>query len=457
VGCGWVDATGNQGGSSSASVNNGSSTLGNGVLTDQGVVVVNENTTTRLALADAPSGANGWSWRAVTISNAVTMCNSVDDFDAAIAVTQLNRACTDESDCNFLIQEFDNNGRTEFDVTLPVLKAPVELNFSLETTLDSGEQHTQEQTLCALAINEAPDVIDNRYRTVTTETREVSANANDSIFSNDSDDEHIRNQPLFIKEVTSAPRYAENISINSDGSFRYKALETLDLSDGESLEDRINLIISDGVHDVESAITMNIVTSNVSPTLQQRVPDFTLTPTDRAPAELSANLAQYFNDADGDELQYQLVNNELSNAGLLSIDEEGNLTGRFSMVNIGAVSVTVLVSDGLAQVADRFNVIVQESLPTNQLPNQDPSVTDIRNQSVSGLFSYDVSVFFTDPDGDTLTFTSDNLPPGVNLSNDGLLTGSANAENDGRWFITITASDNRGGAVDDSFRLVIDL
>ena len=114
--------------------------------------------------------------------------------------------------------------------------------------------------------------------------------------------------------------------------------------------------------------------------------------------------------------------------------------------------VTVLVSDGLVQIADRFDIVVRD----NQLPNQAPSVSDIRNERVSGLFSYDVSVFFTDPDGDTLSFSSDNLPPNVNLSEEGLITGIANNANDGRWFITVTASDNRGGTVDDSFRLTID-
>lgn len=452
IGCGWVDSAGNQGSSTPDITGSNQPSIGGDLLIDQGAVTVNESTTTRFVLADAPLTAGSWTWRAISNNDALTMCNTFADFDSEVALTQFNQACTNEANCDFLIQEIDNNGRTEFDVTLPELKAPVALSFSLETTLDTGELHTQTQTVCAAAINEAPEIIANEYRTVITQTREVSANSDEAIFSNDSDDDHVRNQPLFIREVTSAPLYAEDISINSDGSFRYKASENLDLSDGESLEDRINIIVSDGVHDVESSITMNIVSSNIGPTLQLRVPDFTLIPTDRSPALLSENLETYFNDADGDDLQFRLEANALTNAGILSIDENGVLNGSFTLADLGTVPVTVLVSDGLVQIADRFDIVVRD----NQLPNQAPSVSDIRNERVSGLFSYDVSVFFTDPDGDTLSFSSDNLPPNVNLSEEGLITGIANNANDGRWFITVTASDNRGGTVDDSFRLTID-
>lgn len=449
TGCGWVDSTGNQDGGSTTAANNGIEP-GNNLLIDQGAVSVNEISTNRFVLNAAPESTGGWTWRAVNRDNAIALCDAQGDFDAQVALTQLNQACTTQSDCNFLIQEIDNDGRIEFDVTLPALKAPVALSFSLETDLENGEQHRQEQTVCATAINEAPEIVDNVYRTVATQTRDVSAA--DGVFMNDSDDVHVRNQPLFIKEVTRAPIYAEDIAVNSDGSFRYKAMENLNLNDGVSLEDRIEFIVSDGTHDVESSITMNIVTSNASPALQQRLPEFTVTPTEQSPAVLSENLADYFDDADGDPLQYRLENNELTDAGLLSINDNGVLSGLFFIDNIGTASVTVLVSDGLSQIANRFDVTIRDS----RAPNREPTVTDISNERVSSLFQYDVSGFFEDPDGDPLSFTSDSLPPGVNLSDDGLITGVASDENEGRWFISISASDNRGGEVSDRFRLIID-
>lgn len=451
VGCGWVDSTGNQSGSSPVAATTVAAQASD-ALFDQGAVSVNEASTTRLILIDAPENSRGWTWRAVNRDGAVSLCSAQGNFDGEVALTQLNQACTTTNDCNFLVQEFINNGRTEFDVTLPVLKAPLALSFSLETNLDNGEQHTQEQTVCATAINEAPDIVPDVYRTVITQTRIVTVDADDALFINDTDDVHVRNTPLFIKEVTRAPIYAEDIAVNSDGSFQYKAMADLNLVDGEALEDRIDIIVSDGTHDVESSITMNIVSSNAGPTLRQRIPDFAVTPTARTPAILRESLSAYFDDADDDALQYRLDSNELTESGRLSISDNGVLSGTFSTDDIGTVFITVLVSDGLSQIEDRFSLTVRD----NQAPNRAPTVGDISNEEVSGTFAYDVSGFFDDPDGDSLTFTAGNLPPGVTLSDAGVLTGIATNANDGRWLITVTASDNRGGTVSDRFRLTID-
>ena len=92
----------------------------------------------------------------------------------------------------------------------------------------------------------------------------------------------------------------------------------------------------------------------------------------------------------------------------------------------------------------------------NPLTNSAPVADDIDNAEFDDDFTYDVSVFFEDPDDDDLIFSATNLPPRVTISMTGVITGVVSAANDGNHIITVTASDGRGGMVSDNFRLIID-
>ena len=127
---------------------------------------------------------------------------------------------------------------------------------------------------------------------------------------------------------------------------------------------------------------------------------------------------------------------------------QGTLSGN----DVGSHSFTIFVYDGLHEVNASFQINVLDNNPINN----DPEVTDIPNRTVSGSIVYDVAPFFSDPDGDTLSFSSANLPPGLQISDSGVITGTATSANDGRWLIRVTASDNRGGTVSDQFRMTID-
>ena len=98
VGCGWVDSTGNQTGSAVPTAGTNQPSLGNDVLFDQGAVSLNEATTTRLLLADAPINASGWTWRALNSDDAITTCNAMGGFDAAVATSRLSDACASAAD-----------------------------------------------------------------------------------------------------------------------------------------------------------------------------------------------------------------------------------------------------------------------------------------------------------------------------------------------------------------------
>lgn len=160
-------------------------------------------------------------------------------------------------------------------------------------------------------------------------------------------------------------------------------------------------------------------------------------------------------DVDGDSLTYSLSG---SAADSLSISRNGIITGSFD--EAGTYQGIITVDDGLSTTSIGFEVEVEAApAPTATLPpplpNSDPTVTDIPNRSVTGSFSVDVATVFTDPDGDVMTYTAVGLPPGITISEDGIISGASTSANRGPHFIVVTADDGRGGVVSDGFRLTI--
>lgn len=164
-------------------------------------------------------------------------------------------------------------------------------------------------------------------------------------------------------------------------------------------------------------------------------------------------------DADGDTLSYDLSG---AAAAYLEIDEDtGLIEGEFD--DPGTFQAIVSATDGLDETSISFvfdvtgaDIIVVPGSGTPSGTNRPPVVTDIPNRVVSGSFFYDVSFVFADPDGDELTFTTEReLPAGVSMNQNGVISGVAAAVNNGTHFVEVTADDGRGGSVTDGFRLII--
>lgn len=148
-------------------------------------------------------------------------------------------------------------------------------------------------------------------------------------------------------------------------------------------------------------------------------------------------------DPEGERLLYSLSDDT---ADFLSINRN---TGRISGTapDAGTYPVTVIVSNGESSSTLTFDLSITD------LNNQAPIVDDIANAQFDDTFLYDISIFFEDPDGDEMSFTSLSLPPDVSLTETGLLSGEPTADNLGPHFILVTASDGRGGEVTDGFLL----
>ena len=168
------------------------------------------------------------------------------------------------------------------------------------------------------------------------------------------------------------------------------------------------------------------------------------------------NLTDFFNDPDNDPLFYSLTLPDLHPGVTINIDEEQMLIITIDPLIYESTDngfmFEVNASDELAIVSAEVSILIADSSGQD---NQAPIASDIRNRRVANDFEYDVSVFFEDPDGDTLIFSSDSLPADVQLSSSGIISGSSSSANRGPNIITITATDPFNASASDSFRLTI--
>jgi len=205
----------------------------------------------------------------------------------------------------------------------------------------------------------------------------------------------------------------------------------------------VTLLASDGSATASDTFTLSIVSDPTTETNEPPVID----PIDTLVVEQGdrINFQVIATDSDGDDLVYSLSN---QTADFLSINENnGRIRG--NATEAGIFPVTIIVSDSSSSSERMFllRVISDE--------NEPPFVDDINNLVVDSDFDYDVSIFFTDADGDQMTFTAVNLPPGVTISSNGTISGTVVAANRGRHFIQVTADDGNRGVATDGFLLTI--
>lgn len=444
--CDWVDSTGVQGEPLSP-INSGDLALRNAQ-----ALALQEELPATVTIIGQGSDLQNWTWtpeqRDVRAS-----CEGIEGFNSQLAVSKIEEACTNSQECTIAFVEEFNGDTTQFNVRLPQLRSPVALAYTLSTITGEGALLTREQPLCGISLNEAPLAVDDNYLVLKDQRRIVNAEDPDSLSANDTDDEDIRNQVLRINPVAvQMPSHASEFSLGVDGSFIYRASEDAPINSQGFVTDSFVYSISDGIHDVEATAFITIVDSNRAPVRAQRIPDLEVRVTTNDDDTIKEfDLSTYFFDPDGDSLQFSIRQDLLPQSGNIAISSAGLLTARPTVEDLGDWRLIVEVTDGLATSSDIFDLEILEP----ERDNLPPIAKDIHNRIVQNSFSYDVSVFFSDPDGDELSFAATGMPVGVKISKAGLITGEANNRNAGVSLIWVTANDNRGGSVSDRFALVI--
>ena len=154
------------------------------------------------------------------------------------------------------------------------------------------------------------------------------------------------------------------------------------------------------------------------------------------------DVSSYFRDPDGDTLTYTAVSDNTSS---VSTEVLADSRIRITPGANGSATVTVTASDGSLSATQRFSVIVSTLLIIGNRSPVAQGTINIQTLEVGDpSTTIDLSGYFRDPDGDTLTYT-------VTVSDANVLTAQRTGTSsvrltptgDGSTTVTVTASDGR--------------
>ena len=160
----------------------------------------------------------------------------------------------------------------------------------------------------------------------------------------------------------------------------------------------------------------------------------------------TATVTACFNDPNGDRLVYSATS---SNTGVATASTSGTSI-TVAAVAPGSASVTVTASDpGGLEAEQSFQVAVPNRAP--QSKGTIPPLSVVLGQTGT----VDVSAYFTDPDGDALTYAATSSSPGVATVSVSGSTVTVAAVAKGTTNVTVTATDPGGLAATQTFQATV--
>ena len=183
---------------------------------------------------------------------------------------------------------------------------------------------------------------------------------------------------------------------------------------------------------------------NSSPVVSESIPAQTV----HVGEAVTVDLSRYFSDPDGDALTFTATT---SDAGVTTVSVSGS-NAVVAGVSQGDATVTATAHDGNGQSAQQNFVV--------NIPNRPPlpvgNIVDLELSSEDTV-TIDVSAYFTDPDGDILTYA-------VEISDESVATGTVTGEtvtvmavSDGTVAVVVTASDGGGLSAEQNFSATVEL
>ena len=148
---------------------------------------------------------------------------------------------------------------------------------------------------------------------------------------------------------------------------------------------------------VVSAFISNFAEANNAPTTVGTISDQAL---DVGGTAATVDVSGYFSDPDGDTLTYTVSSSD-TNVATASVS---NATVTVTAVAAGSATITVTATDpGGSTVSQTFSATVTQP---NRAPTTVGSIANLTLTVGESATAVDVSGYFSDPDGDTLTYTA---------------------------------------------------
>jgi hypothetical protein len=215
----------------------------------------------------------------------------------------------------------------------------------------------------------------------------------------------------------------------------------------------VTIIASDGTLTAQDTFTLTVSAVSDGPVFNGPIADAHINEDSNNQNLFDAD--NYFTDADGDTLTYTLsgYNNALVSA---SLDANNNIIVSTATANMnGQTDITITASDGSSIATGTFTLFVDAV-------NDAPTVSTLPDQTIDEGSSnnqlFDLDNYFSDVDGDTLTYIASGYDAGlitVVVDGTNVVVTSA-ATPDGVVFtdVTITADDGTT-TVQDTFRVTV--
>ncbi|MEF1337284.1 Ig-like domain-containing protein, partial [Vibrio rotiferianus] len=201
------------------------------------------------------------------------------------------------------------------------------------------------------------------------------------------------------------------------------------------------VIVSDGTFDVtaDTQVTVHLGMTPVDPDLINHAPVVDPIPALKAKVQRPSTYQVLATDKDGDALAYSLKDApdfvSISENGLLYIEPLNNS-------NTGSHHSQVLVSDGSLTTSRNLTIHVSEQdEPGND--NNAPIVQSIAPLTAFTDQTLEYQVIASDRDGDRLSFSLNNSPEFVSITQSGVLTFAPTPVHEGNHQFDVTVSDGK--------------